>query len=391
MCLITYALTWALKGRSYMPKVVFGYVMSHFLYRLYVLQVLAGVAEKHIDPATPMMLNVIRLTTFAWYVHDGTLQKEDVVPELQSFSIDEFPDLLEFLGYSFFFATFITGPALDFNSYRSFIRREGVFQKIPSSLGPALRCFLGGALSAATHAVVNSQFTYEYSATVEFGEKFPFWQRFLYVQAAGFGVRAKYYAVFLLAQSACNFVGIGYTGPSPSNAEGIWTRAQNVSVKDVELAQNFKQLFAAWNMKTALWLRNCVYLRMVPRGSKPGAFVTFALGALFPILARRIRAWVRPLFVEPGSRIARWKPAYDFAGWFFTFTSLNCIVAPFVVWDLKLSLQAYHNVGYYAIMWLVIAYVFLEVFRMGKWIRIRGGKAVGIAPPHRRKTHSKEE
>ncbi|KAJ3240102.1 lysophospholipid acyltransferase [Chytriomyces hyalinus] len=412
MCLIVYLSTYIFRTKKWMPVFVFVYVMAHFLYRLYVLQILGGVTEKHIDPATPMMMMVIRLTTFAWYVHDGTLDKKDVLPELQPLSIKEFPNVLEYFGYTFFFASFITGPALDFNSYRSFIRREAPFDKIPSRVGPVLTTFTVGVLSAVTHVVLTQSYSYEYVATTEFYETLPLWKRLLYVQVSGISARTKYYAIFQLTQSASNLIGIGYTSPSPTNSNvGIWRRAQNVSILDVEFAENFKQLFGAWNMKTALWLRNCVYLRMVPFGKKPGPVVTFctfmvsalwhgfypgyyftfALGALFPILARSMRKYFRPLFVDPGSKIKQFKWVYDFLGWFFCWTSLNCIVAPFIVWEFRKSLAAYHHVGYYAIIWLAIGFVVVDFLGVGKWVRIHGGKWVGIDPPHRQKTHTKKE
>ncbi|KAI8832295.1 MBOAT, membrane-bound O-acyltransferase family-domain-containing protein [Chytriomyces cf. hyalinus JEL632] len=368
MCLIVYLSTYIFRTKKWMPVFVFVYILG-------------GVTEK------PMMMMVIRLTTFAWYVHDGTLDKK-----LQPLSIKEFPNILEYFGYTCFFA-----------SYRSFIRREAPFDKIPSRVRPVLTTFTVGFLSAVTHVVLTQSYSYEYVATTEFYETLPLWKRLLYIQVSGISARTKYYAIFQLTQSASNLIGIGYTGPSPTNSDvAIWRRAQNVSILDVEFAQNFKQLFGAWNMKTALWLRNCVYLRMVPFGKKPGPVVTFctfmvsalwhgfypgyyftfALGALFPILARSMRKYLRPLFVDPGSKIKQYKWVYDFLGWFFCWTSLNCIVAPFI---------AYHHVGYYAIIWLAIGFVVVDFMGMGKWVRIHGGKWVGIDPPQRQKTHTKKE
>ncbi|KAI9351357.1 MBOAT, membrane-bound O-acyltransferase family-domain-containing protein [Obelidium mucronatum] len=404
MISVVYIVTLTFRNKPWMPVLVFVYAMTHFCYRLFILQVVSLVHEEHIDPATPMMIMVIRLTSFAWSVYDGSLESEQVIPVLLPKVVTEFPTLLEFLGFAMFFVTFITGPALDFNDYRDFIRRQGAFSSIPSRSLPTLKVVVAGVFFSGVYIVLMDKFTYGFCATPEFLREYTFWQRIAYMQIAGFTARTKYYAVFKLSEGACNLIGIGYTGGG-----NTWTRAQGVIITSVEFAENFKQLFAAWNMKTALWLRNCVYLRMVKPGQKPGALVTwttfmvsalwhgfhpgyyltFGMGGAFPVLARSARKYLRPLFLKP-SKLARLKAGYDFLGWLFTWLSLNCIVAPFVVWYLPESLAAWSAVGYYSIILWMVGYSFLELLGGGRWIQKTVWKWAAIEK-HRTVTVTKEK
>ena len=57
-----------------------------------------------------------------------------------------------------------------------------------------------------------------------------------------------------------------------------------MKVKDIEFAPNFKVLLDSWNMKTNVWLRECVYKRVTPVGKKPGfrsSMLTFAASAFW--------------------------------------------------------------------------------------------------------------
>jgi lysophospholipid acyltransferase len=57
-----------------------------------------------------------------------------------------------------------------------------------------------------------------------------------------------------------------------------------VKKREIETPSNFKVLLDSWNMKTNVWLRECVYKRITPKGKKPGfwsSMVTFATSAFW--------------------------------------------------------------------------------------------------------------
>jgi lysophospholipid acyltransferase len=84
-------------------------------------------------------------------------------------------------------------------------------------------------------------------------------------------------------QGASILTGFGFTGYGPSG-ESLWKGAANVNILSIELAPNFKVLLDSWNMKTNIWLRECVYKRVTPKGEKPGfrsSMTTFATSAVW--------------------------------------------------------------------------------------------------------------
>jgi lysophospholipid acyltransferase len=87
----------------------------------------------------------------------------------------------------------------------------------------------------------------------------------------------------VLTQGAAILTGLGFTG---YNEEGrtLWEGAANVRVLNIEFAENFKMLLDSWNMKTNVWLRECVYKRVTKKGTKPGfksSMMTFAVSAIW--------------------------------------------------------------------------------------------------------------
>ena len=57
-----------------------------------------------------------------------------------------------------------------------------------------------------------------------------------------------------------------------------------MDILNIEFAENLKVLLDSWNMKTNVWLRECVYKRVTPKGKKPGfrsSLATFATSAFW--------------------------------------------------------------------------------------------------------------
>ncbi|KAG7121163.1 Lysophospholipid acyltransferase like protein [Verticillium longisporum] len=83
-------------------------------------------------------------------------------------------------------------------------------------------------------------------------------------------------------------------------------------------------------MNTNKWLRNYVYLRVTPRGKKPGFraslmtfgtsalwhgfypgyYMTFILASLIQTVAKNFRRYVRPFFLDPDSGLPNRKKKY---------------------------------------------------------------------------------
>lgn len=85
-----------------------------------------------------------------------------------------------------------------------------------------------------------------------------------------FTARCKYYGVWLLTEGACILSGLGFNGIDEKTKRPKWDRVTNVDPYELEASQNVKAYLEAWNKNTNKWLKNYVYLRVTPKGKKPG-------------------------------------------------------------------------------------------------------------------------
>jgi lysophospholipid acyltransferase len=171
-----------------------------------------------------------------------------------------------------------------------------------------------------------------------------------------------------MAEGACILCGIGFNG---YNTDGTlrWDRVINVSPLALETAQNNKEYLEAWNQNTNKWLKNYVYLRITPRGKKPGfrsAMATFITSAIWhgfypgyylmfvsggliqtcgKCMTKKIihetdvdyRRHFRPFFLDSDLETpTKYKKYYDFVCWVVIQTTYNYIAQPFLIltfWD----------------------------------------------------------
>jgi len=121
------------------------------------------------------------------------------------------------------------------------------------------------------------------SAPLIYQGTFPLtFRSFFYYQIYGTVERCKYYALWTLTEGASILTGLGFSGfaiptsPAGKNKQPVpqWNGAANVIVSGIEFPSNFKVLLDSWNMKTNVWLRECVYKRVAPAGKRPGTSAT---------------------------------------------------------------------------------------------------------------------
>jgi hypothetical protein len=114
--------------------------------------------------------------------------------------------------------------------------------------------------------------------------EYSFFYRVFVLHMVGFTARTKYYGVWTLAEGACILAGLGYKGVDPLTGKVSWDRLQNIDPWGVEFAQNTRGYLESWNINTNKWLRNYIYLRVTPRGKKPGfraSLATFTTSAFW--------------------------------------------------------------------------------------------------------------
>ncbi|ORY08115.1 MBOAT-domain-containing protein [Basidiobolus meristosporus CBS 931.73] len=351
--LVPYFITLFVKG-SLAPKLVFVFAMAHMSYT-HIYRQIYDYGGFTMDHSGPQMIMTIKITSFAWCVYDGSRSEKQLSTYQKSKVIRQFPSLLEYLGYIFFFGSFMVGPPIEFADYQQFTSLE-VFKDektgklvIPNGLPSGLRCLVSGITCLLCTVFVSPNYPIEFCLSSIF-------YRFFYINVVALMNRFKYYSVWLMAEGACDISGLGFNGYA--NGEAQWNRVSNVNIVGYETAQSPKMLVESWNTGVNKWLKNYVYLRVTPPNTKPtfvttfltfgvsafwhgfypGYYLMFLSAAFLTNVANSARKVFRPRFLESDLKTpTRGKIFYDALGWFATQTGVNYMTMSFLILSFKES------------------------------------------------------
>lgn len=359
---------------SKMPWINFMFLMIHLLSKHIEMQFFNKYDAKRIDITGAQMVLVMKLSAFGWSIYDGQQSADSLTEYNKSRQIKSHPNLLPYLGYVFFYASFLTGPAFDYADYDKFIHGT-LFDDVPDAKRPgkrkrkiprsgkqaAYKTFQGFAWAIV---FVNSSrwINVDYMLSEAMVQDRGFIYRIFYFWVLGFTYRLKYYTIWSIAEGACILSGIGYNGYDEKTGEFKWNRVQNIDPWAFETGQNIHICLEAWNMNTNKWLKNYVYLRVAKTGKKPGFksslftfatsaawhgtrpgyYLTFISGAFLQSCGKVFRRNFRPIFLQADGKTPKSnKFIYDIVCYLVTQLALGQAVQPFVLLDLGTSLYAW--------------------------------------------------
>ncbi|KAJ9150732.1 MBOAT-domain-containing protein [Pleurostoma richardsiae] len=389
-----YAIAYFLRGSPYMPWIGFVFLMGHMSVNQLERQFANNPAA--VDITGAQMVLVIKLSAFCWNVADGALPDDQLSEFQRDRALRELPSLLDYAGYVFFFPALLAGPACDFAEYRRWLdltmfdvpstidpakkpptRRK---RKIPRSGTPATLKATAGLLWVGGFLILSSWY-YPGSLLEPDYMKYGFLRRVFRLHMVGFTARTKYYGVWSLTEGACILTGLGYNGVDPVTGKVSWNRVQNIKAWGVESAQNTRAYLEHWNIKTNTWLRNYIYLRVTPRGKKPGFrasmatfvtsafwhgfypgyYLTFILASFIQTVAKNFRRTLRPFFLDPiTQQPTHYKKYYDCFSYLATQLAFSFAVAPFLVLGFGASLIVWARVYFYAIVGVAASIAFFS-------------------------------
>jgi len=179
-----------------------------------------------------------------------------------------------------------------------------------------------------------------------------------------FLVRCKYYFGWYAGESSFTACGFSYNGKD-ERGRNKWDRVINILPLGVELPRNMRQITDSWNICTAQWLKQYVYLRYSPEGKPntlatiityclsafwhgfyPGYFMFFLMGAVLTEIGKDLRRKVRPWFLQKDGKPKATKPYYDVAGFAFTQAALSYIAVSFVLLGPSRAFTVYESLYY---------------------------------------------
>lgn len=308
---------------SLMPWMGFFFLMSHMSISHIYRQIIN--TPSVIDITGAQMVMVMKLSAFCWNVHDGRLPRDRLSDAQKPSAIDKFPNVLDYAGYVLFFPSLFGGPAFDYVQYRRWIETTmfehppGVDpakvpptrkkRKIPRSGRPAMWKAFTGILWVLAFIKFNAWYSVDVVQNDDY-MKYGFLRRVWLLHMIGFTARLKYYGVWLLTEGACILSGLGYNGFDSKTGKVHWDRLENVNPWGIETAQSPHTYLNSWNKNTNYWLRNYVYLRVTPRGKKPGfraSLATFVTSAVWHgFFPGYYLTFVMGAFVQTSAKSAYW-------------------------------------------------------------------------------------
>jgi len=399
----------------FMPWIGFVFLMGHMSISHIYRQNVADPTKTDITGA--QMVLVMKLTAFCWNVQDGRLPKDELSEFQRDHAIRTLPSLIDYAGFVFFFPAVMAGPAFDYCDYSDYItatmftlppgtdpsqapptRKK---RKIPRSGWPAAMKAIYGTL----WLVAFLKFSAWYPKSFFLGKEYMSYnlaRRIWQLYMLGLTTRMKYYAVWTLSEGACVLSGIGYNGLDPVTKRPRWDRLTNIKPWEIETAQNARAYLGFWNINTNQWLRNYMYLRVTPKGQKPGfratlaTFVTsafwhgfypgyylaFVLASFVQTAAKNGRRLIRPLFLSPdGKKDLPSKRYYDAATCVFTQVVFAFVVAPFILLGFSDTLKVWARVYFYDLIGLAASFaIFSRQLPLRKQLVQRQKARVAVAP-----------
>lgn len=107
--------------------------------------------------------------------------------------IEKLPNLLEFLGFIYFYPAAIIGPTYNFVTYQQFIHLKGQFAQMPSRLPSTIKEFCLGVIFVGLNSGLTNVFPLDAVTTEEFAKR-NFLMKMVYLHIYTLVCRFKYYS-----------------------------------------------------------------------------------------------------------------------------------------------------------------------------------------------------
>ena len=235
----------------------------------------------NIDITGLLMVLTLKVTSSAMNFEDYGLDDAEKSSFMKRHELAEAPKTLEYLAWCMFPCTLVSGPTVEFKTFRMWLREEGIFD--PDSprnklthytrwprtwMVLTIQRFIGAMICLALHlylaGIVSLQ---EVMANGNEWEMMSLWEKLKTVYIVGAAGKYKYYFVDVCGRVECGS-GLAYNGinaeKSVTGREGPeqWNGMTNIHPFGVDFANTFAEIPSHWNIRTGIWLRHYCYDRI---------------------------------------------------------------------------------------------------------------------------------
>ena len=225
------------------------------------------------------MTLVLKLISLAVARQDGWMARKkgvDLSPYQAEHAVDKAPSLLQYLSYVYGLGNLLSGPYLEFVSYRDFVELKGLW----SPKNPKKIPFLSPLKSSLVSLIYACTFLALHQALIPiWNERLfdtPWYQdqgyhiRILCTFVISFTTQTKFVFAWKLSEASLSLAGLGFEGWDEKTGLEKWGRCENVRFFTMLASDSARVVVSHWNILTGVWLRRYVYERLTPKGKKPG-------------------------------------------------------------------------------------------------------------------------
>ncbi|XP_064382584.1 lysophospholipid acyltransferase 6-like [Halichondria panicea] len=335
-----------------------------------------------LDFTGPLMIIVQKVTLVAFALHDGKGRSDSSLNQDQrEQKIDVCPSPLEYFTYIFNFHSFLAGPSFSIKDFLAFmdgsnlkfLNNPNQFAKAkehvrePSAVFAVVSKLVYSLVSMVGFTILASRYTEEMAIDPQYS----IFVRTYIITFAVLKHRLKYYFVWYMADSINNLCGLGFSGYD-EKGQPKWDITTNAFPTNVELASNPRDIFANWNICSAIWLRRVCYER-VPfsptiatfalsawwHGFYPGYYLCGLFFGFTSEAARKMRRLVRPHFQS--SLLLKW--SYDVITMLLTRLYMDYTIASFILMYIGSGMLFW---SYFYFIPNIIIFVIVFLFPSGK-------------------------
>jgi len=358
-----------------------------YILAMHIYTMMTAYLSWSIDFTAPLMVLIIKLTSYGFCLHDSVRAKEGekLSPREEQYKLDEPASLLEFYGWVLFFPGFFGGPAIEFSDYRKYMNgtmfKDVPGQRIPHCVGACAKALFGTLVCMAIVALFGKygvDLIRQEVANPANAFKYSLLQRLWIIYRGCIIQRCKYYICWLMGEVACLCCGCGYSGKvrDPKTGEMVdsWKNSINIYPLKFEFAPSMKVAVDTWNICTETWLRYYCYERLtntrpiirrvatfllsaVWHGLYPAYYIFFLSAAVHREVASMARRKIRPYVLSIPSK---YHPQffYDIITTAFTLMTMNYCAVTFAMLSFTDSINLWRNtyfVGhYYIVLGLIV-------------------------------------
>lgn len=334
----------------------------------------------HMDATGMQMLMTCKLSLLAYSYQDSEVVKNnpDLVPgEQRKLMIEKLPNIIEFYSFLLFYPSALIGPSFEYLDYLRFVNKQDEFSKIPMPVLESLRVLFISIFFAALTAVGGIYFPNSYVNSEEFANE-AFWYKIFFFNCAMVVAKLRYTTAWKFTESSMISTGFGYTVDNKGSSS--WKRAVSIEWKKTEYAWTAKEMVENWNISVSVWLRRCIFNRILVSGKDPknpsatrksmaqhcSYFLSAVWHGFYPAYYIMFSLFSIHSEISKMVYISNWdwlpaKTFFKWVGWVMMWQIGNFLGLIFLSLDFTLAMRFMASIYYFPVIQLALAWTFFKV------------------------------